>query len=125
MIGVGVTELPEVGAKLVDGGAITVGGRLIVDVEVVDTTVGEESVVGVVGGDGVVVVDGILVVDGVVVVGVVLVVDVWVVGGGGMVVERGEEPDPVRRLVTVPATPLHVSPFGQHAFGMQYWPFGQ
>jgi hypothetical protein len=48
VIGVGFwlrTGLPGAGVVLGNGGAITVGGRLIVDVEVVDTTVGGELVV--------------------------------------------------------------------------------
>ena len=47
VIGAGVwltKELPGVGV-LSDGGAIAVGGRLIVDVEVDDVTVGEVLVV--------------------------------------------------------------------------------
>jgi hypothetical protein len=48
VIGVGVwprVGLPGAGVVLGNGGAITVGGRLIVDVEVVDTTVREGLVV--------------------------------------------------------------------------------
>jgi len=89
VIGVGVwliAELPGAGAMF--GGGITVSGRLIVDVEVVDTTMWE----GLVVVDGVVVANGVVVVaDGVVVVadGVVVVVDgVVVVVDGAVVVDR-------------------------------------
>lgn len=78
-----VIEPPEVGTILDIEGAITVGGRLIVDVEVIDTTWGEELIVV----DGVAVTRGVVVTDGVVMVvsGVVMVVNGVVVVVDGVV----------------------------------------
>jgi hypothetical protein len=86
VIGVGdwlETELPEVGAILCDDGVITVGERLIVDVEVVNTMFGEESIEvdvvveakGVVVAEGVIAAEGVVVEEGVVMIDRVVVVD--------------------------------------------------
>jgi hypothetical protein len=92
MIGVGVwliTEPPEVVTVLGNIGGSTVGGRLIVDVEVVDTTVGGEWIVV----DGVVLTDGVVMADVVDVIGRVVVVDRVVILADVVEVDGGVEYD--------------------------------